>query len=69
MSTLNFDCKKCTENFNCDVGNITFNFTRTNNRPTFEKDIECPSCGTLTMDDVWLTELGQGQLTAIHLNS
>jgi hypothetical protein len=32
-------------------------------RPTFERDIVCPRCGVLTMDDVLLTELGQSQMT------
>jgi hypothetical protein len=27
------------------------------------KKLICPKCGELTMDDVHLTELGQGQLT------
>ena len=32
-------------------------------RPTFEKDIICPLCGKRSMDDVFLTELGQSQMT------
>lgn len=32
-------------------------------RPVFGKEIRCPSCGKLSMDDVLLTEVGQSQLT------
>jgi len=35
------------------------------NRPRFEKDIVCPRCGVLTMDEVELTEVGQTQLSAV----
>jgi len=31
--------------------------------PVFEKDIICPRCGKLSSDDVFLTELGQSQMT------
>lgn len=58
---INFECKKCGNIFDCDVGavgidNATF-------RPQFENDISCPKCGKCTIDEVMLTELGQGQLT------
>ena len=32
-------------------------------RPDFEKPIVCPRCGERTIDEVLLTELGQGQMT------
>jgi len=32
-------------------------------RPDFEKPIVCPRCGEMTMDEVFLTELGQSQMT------
>ena len=32
-------------------------------RPDFEKPIACPKCGVRTIDEVFLTELGQSQLT------
>lgn len=32
-------------------------------RPDFEKPIICSDCGERTMDEVFLTELGQGQMT------
>lgn len=69
MTMLNFDCEKCRENFTCDVGKITFAFTRTNNRPTFEKEIRCTNCQIITMDDVILTESGQTKLTDVFMQS
>ena len=36
--------------------------------PAFEKDIVCPVCGKLTIDEVFLTELGQGQMTKATWN-
>jgi len=50
---------------NMDVGEISFPIEE--NRPRFEKDIVCPGCGVLTMDEVELTELGQTQLGAIFM--
>jgi len=47
--------------FDCEVGKIGMN-TETF-RPTFEKKISCPSCGELSIDEVFLTEVGQGQMT------
>ncbi len=66
MTELNFDCKKCKINFDCDVGKISF--PPNEERPRFEKDIECPLCGVLSMDEVWLTELGQTQLTRVYMS-
>ncbi|MEI6421620.1 MAG: hypothetical protein WCP55_05330 [Lentisphaerota bacterium] len=58
---INFECKKCGNEFNCDVGKIGMNEEEL--RPTFEKDIICPLCGKISMDDVFLTELRQSQMT------
>ena len=58
---INFECKKCGNEFNCDVGKIGMD--EEGLRPTFEKDIICPLCGKRSMDDVFLTELGQSQMT------
>lgn len=60
--TINFECRKCRKEFDCDVGQIGIDDSGM--RPTFGKDIVCPRCGKLTMDDVLLTELGQTQMTA-----
>jgi len=58
---INFDCKKCGQTFDCEMGQIGID--EASMRPTFEKDIVCPKCGVLTIDDVLLTELGQSQMT------
>lgn len=58
---INFECTKCHKVFNCEMGRIGID--ESTMRPTFEKKIVCPECGTLTMDDVLLTELGQSQMT------
>ena len=59
--TINFECKRCGKEFDCDVGQISI--SEDSMRPVFEKDIVCPRCGKLSMDDVLLTELGQSQMT------
>ncbi|MFT5129491.1 MAG: hypothetical protein ACI8W8_003113 [Rhodothermales bacterium] len=61
MMVINFECKKCRKEFDCDVGRIGIDEKAM--RPTFGKDIVCPACGKLTMDEVLLTEPGQGQMT------
>ena len=58
---INFECKKCNHEFDCEMGKIGIN--ESSMRPTFERNIVCPRCGLLTMDDVLLTELGQSQMT------
>jgi len=63
MTELNFLCTKRGKEFDSDVGKISFPIEE--NRPRFEKDIVCPRCGILTMDEVELTELGQTQLGAV----
>jgi len=63
---INFECKKCGNLFNCEVGTITV--PENSDRPHFEKEINCPTCGQLSMDDVFLTELGQSQLTEATLD-
>jgi len=59
--SLDFECQKCKTIFDCDVGQVSIDEKAL--RPRFEKKLVCPKCGELTMDDVCLTELGQGQLT------
>lgn len=63
---FNFECKRCHCTFDCDVGSVTL--PQNSDRPHFEKQLRCPTCGELTMDDVWLTELGQSQLTEASLD-
>ena len=64
MAVLNFSCKKCKKIFDCDVGKITFSA-----KPKFEKEIICPKCGVISIDNVLLTEIGQTQLTEAHLEA
>lgn len=64
--TINFKCKKCRKEFDCDVGKIGINENTI--RPNFEKPIVCPQCGKRTIDEVLLTELGQSQLTEATWN-
>ncbi len=63
---INFECQKCKNSFNCDVGQVSID--ETTMRPKFEKKMICPKCGELTIDDVHLTEIGQGQLTEATMN-
>lgn len=64
---INFECRKCGVLFDCDVGTVTL--PENSDRPNFEKKIVCPKCGRLSMDEVFLTELGQSQLTQATLPS
>lgn len=64
---INFECRKCGLLFDCDVGTVTL--LESSDRPNFEKEIVCPVCGRLSMDEVFLTELGQSQLTQATLPS
>jgi hypothetical protein len=64
--TINFGCRKCRKEFDCDVGKIGIN--KKTMRPDFEKPILCPQCGKRTMDEVFLTELGQGLMTEATRN-
>jgi len=67
MTELHFKCKKCRKYFDCDVGKISF--PPKEERPRFEKSIFCPKCGTLSADQVELTELGQTQLSEVFMSS
>jgi len=68
MAEINFKCRKCSSIFDSEVGNVTFP-TRANERPKYEKDIVCPKCGVVTSDKVLLTEIGQGQMTALDMET
>jgi rubredoxin len=63
---INFECKRCYQEFDCEVGDISFSEDGT--RPVFEKNIVCPRCGDLSAKDVLLTELGQSQMTEATWN-
>jgi len=62
---INFECQKCRTLFDCDIGTVTF--SENSDRPDFEKEIICPKCGSLSMDEVLLTEIGQSQLTEVTI--
>ena len=64
---INFECKGCKQEFDCEMGKIGIN-ERTW-RPDFEKPIICPQCGERTMDEVVLTELGQSQMTEATMDA
>lgn len=68
MAEINFICKKCGKEFDCNVGAITFPSYMPGARPEFEKDIQCNNCGVLTMDEVELTEWGQTQLSELFFS-
>ncbi len=63
---INFECKKYRRKFDCDVGKVSI--SEESMRPVFEKDIICPKCGKVSMDGVFLTELGQSQMTEATWN-
>jgi len=63
---INFECQKCKNIFDCEVGRVSID--ETTMRPVFKKKLVCPRCGELTMNDVHLTEIGQGQLTEATMN-
>ncbi len=63
---INFECRKCKGVFDCDVGEVTL--PENSPRPLFEKNILCPACGQRSMDEVFLTEIGQMQLTEATLD-
>jgi hypothetical protein len=65
--TVNFQCKKCTQSFDCNIGNIQF--TPSTGNPIFEKSVLCPTCGKLDKGDYILTEIGQSELTELFINT
>jgi len=66
MALLNFRCRECNGIFDGNVGEITF--PKNSQRPKFKKDIVCPKCGVISIDGVLLTEIGQTQLTELHMS-
>ncbi len=63
---INFERKKCNQIFDSEVGKIKMN--EQTFRPDFEKGVRCPRCGVRTIDEVFLTELGQSQMTEVMMN-
>lgn len=60
---INFECKQCKVIFDTDVGEVDFS----ENPPVLENTPNCPVCGERTREEVWLTELGQSQLTWLFM--
>lgn len=65
MAVINIRCRKCNSIFDCNVGKITF--PKNGERPIFENDLVCPKCGVISIDRILLTEIGQTQLTELHI--
>ena len=63
---INLECRNCGTIFDCDVGAVSLH--EGSDRPCFEKKIISPLCGERSMDEVFLTELGQSQLTHATLD-
>lgn len=58
---LNFDCKRCGHNYDFQVGQLTFD---ANGDGQLELPPHCAHCGS----NAWaLSEIGQSQVTAVHL--
>jgi hypothetical protein len=64
--TIEFECRKCRQEFQCDVGQVAID--EASLRPVFQKSIVCPRCGNRSINEVYLTELGQSQLTEATWN-
>jgi hypothetical protein len=67
MALLNIECKGCHKIFDAEVGVVTF--SEKDNSPIFEKNPICTKCGERTTTDIYLTEIGQGQMTEIYFSS
>lgn len=61
VARISFRCKRCGCEFDSVTGKITFGI-----RLSFEKDIICPACGKIGMDDLELTEMGQTQISEVY---
>ena len=66
MAVVNFKCKRCGKEFNCEVGEVSFTGD-INDMTRFEGEIRCSGCGIVGEDEVELTEVGQSQLTELYL--
>ena len=62
MTTMvEFECRDCGKIFSCDVGQVSVDQVAL--RPRYEKAVRCPHGGPRTIDQLFLTELGQSQMT------
>lgn len=63
---INFEYKKCNEIFVFEAEKRKMN--EQTFRPNFKKEITRPKCAVLTIDEVFLTILGQSQMTEVMMN-
>ncbi len=56
---INFECKKCKEIFDCDIGK--FIRSKKTSELIYENQIICPKCGILETNQYGLTKLGTSQ--------
>jgi len=63
MADINFKCKKCDKEFDCETGKIQFG-----DRLSFEKKIMYPKCGVMDIEDLELTEIGQTQVSELYFS-
>lgn len=60
---LEFECKTCLQVFENEMGDVSFE----TDPPTFQRNPNCPLCGQKEIEEVLLTEIGQGQLTKVFM--
>ena len=69
-TVIRFECATCHTEFNSDIIKADFsNVHSPDGKPSFERNPQCPQCGDRTVDQVYLTEIGQGQLTRLFFNT
>ncbi len=64
---INVQCRQCRVIFDSEVGEITMPTEA--ERPQFEHPMVCARCGQRSVDEVWLTEVSQSQLTTAVLSA
>jgi hypothetical protein len=57
---INFECRNCNDIFDYDVGHISQKSDEM--YPNFENPVHCSNCGVRTVQQLYLTELGQTQM-------
>lgn len=62
---LEFECKACRRVFESEMGTVSF----ATDPPTFQNKPVCPQCGERTLEEILLTEIGQGQLTEAFMRT
>ena len=70
VSIINFKCNKCKDEFDCEIGKVTFP-DNVDEKLNFEKEIICPNCGVIKVGDaelqrIWLIELPFFQILCLE---